>query len=806
MGLYLPEGLRWLGWVAGATWPDGDESGMWEIAAAWKKASEDLTALLTEVDAAKSATMSAYRSGDGAVEMGATFDKLHSGDQSLESLAQLLETVSDSSFDAGTELEATKINIIVSLVWLGLEIIWAWLFPPTAPAAEAAAITTTRSILKVLEDRLAAQIGKLAAKLGAATEKRFFLKTLASGRLVAPTAKGWGVYSVKLLETGLTSGGLDASVQLGQMAAGHRRKFDATQFGVSIFASAAGTFPSREFARYMGFGLDKVIGGRNIGAWGATARGAFIGAGAGLVGSVAGNVAVGAATGSWSSFGSPAGWVGAAARGGLVGGARGGFTMKNVSPTDVRRFVWASKPTPPAAVARGGNGSTRNGDGSAVVPNGSAAQSHSVSNRSASNSAGSQQGTGSGRGPSAQSVHSSGGDGQSGSSVRPSSTHSAGPPVRSPGGSSGGSQRSDSFVTARENSFVTARESFGGSSVRESAGGSSVRESTGGSSVRETTGGPPVRETTGGPPVREMSSGSSGRETTGGPPVRESTGGPPVRESTGGPPVRESTGGPPVRETTSGPPVRESTGGPSVRETTGGPPVREMSSGSSGRETTGGPPVRETTSGSSGRETTGGSSVRETTGGPPVRETTSGSSGRETTGGSSGSSQRTGSFVTATERPGGDGSHPIPTRTGAGLEPPTSWQSSVDGGWAPPTSSTHGSSTSLPIGGSQRGSAIVPEQNVTGTTGSRPSSTASGSGEREPVHRPAPGQDLDSYLSPGKDLKAKTRPKQVIDWGPMPAPFKVPKAPTVDYWLPDGSKKKAAPQVDVPFTMSDKEK
>ncbi|MFQ6230526.1 hypothetical protein [Nocardia sp. NPDC002869] len=54
----------------------------------------------------------------------------------------------DSAFDMGTELPATKLTVILTLCWPAIEIAWAWLFPPTAPAVEATAIVSTRSALE----------------------------------------------------------------------------------------------------------------------------------------------------------------------------------------------------------------------------------------------------------------------------------------------------------------------------------------------------------------------------------------------------------------------------------------------------------------------------------------------------------------------------------------------------------------------------------------------------------------------------------------------------------------------------------
>lgn len=415
----LPEELRWLGWIAGSTWPDGDEDAMWAIAAAWKTASQELKAQLAHIDTAKQGTMRAYPQGHAAEEMGHLFDGLRSGDQSLESLAQYMQQISDSTFDLGTQLQATKLTIVISLVWLAIEILWAWMFPPTAPVVEAAAITTTRSFLRVFEDTVQKMIQNLARKLGASAEKRYFWKTLAGGRFVLPTAKGWGVYGVKFAETAVTSGGLNAAVQLGQMADGKRRHFDGNEFGVSVFASVASALPSREFARYLGNGIDKIAGRQLNNVWGRTGRGAFIGAGSGVVGSATGNLAVGVATGDWSSFTTPQGWVGGAARGGLVGGARGAFAKSSpISRSDVRYRLWMHKPgaprTPPSNAASRGSSVH---DGSTRSPG------SSIEMRSLNGGSGGRVGSGSG--------------GSGGRSVRSSSQGSGSAPSGRSGGGSG---------------------------------------------------------------------------------------------------------------------------------------------------------------------------------------------------------------------------------------------------------------------------------------------------------------------------------------------------------------------------------
>ncbi|WP_330230503.1 hypothetical protein OHA40_31810 [Nocardia sp. NBC_00508] len=355
MTIHMPEGLQWLAWVAGTTWPEGDEDAAWAVSEAWKTASTELTALLADIDAAEQATIDAYPQGEGGTAMGARYDALRTGDHSIETLAKFMSTIGDSTFDMGTEIQATKITVIVTLAWLALEILWAWLFPPTAPAVEAAAITTTRSFLKVFEDFVQKAITNLAARLGASTAKRHFWTQAARLRPVFPTAKGWGVYGARAIEATAIVATINGSVQVGQLAAGKRRHFNGKEFGLSILAGVAGVVPGREFGRYLGNGIDKVAGKQLNNIAGRVGRGAVIGGASGAVGTIFGNLAVGAATRDFSSFASGPGWVGGVTRGAVVGGARGGFAIGKPIPPghgDIRSYVWMPKPNSGNAAPR----------------------------------------------------------------------------------------------------------------------------------------------------------------------------------------------------------------------------------------------------------------------------------------------------------------------------------------------------------------------------------------------------------------------------------------------------------------------
>ncbi|MGW5750342.1 WXG100-like domain-containing protein [Nocardia rhamnosiphila] len=346
MTLYLPEELRWLGWIAGAPWPDGDEDKAWEVARAWEEASKELTALLAKIDEARQATMAAYPAGAAREEMGGRFDELRTGEHSLEQIAEYMMTQYDSAFDMGTELQATKLTIILTLCWLAIEIAWAWLFPPTAPAVEAAAIVSTRSALKFIQDFVQKTITNIAARMGAPNLKHspFWKNLVGAGRTAHwPTAKGWGVYISRAIEGAVVPMAINGGVQAGQIGQGKRHEFNGKEFGLSALGGAAGAVPAREFGKYLGEFIDKglnklptkVVYNPAMGAF----RGMFIGATADAFGAIFGNLATALASGAdFSAFGNAAGWVGNIAQGGIVGGVRGGAAFNSYIPKGADGF------------------------------------------------------------------------------------------------------------------------------------------------------------------------------------------------------------------------------------------------------------------------------------------------------------------------------------------------------------------------------------------------------------------------------------------------------------------------------------
>ncbi|MGW0180846.1 toxin glutamine deamidase domain-containing protein [Nocardia sp. NPDC003345] len=322
MSLYLPEEMRWLGWIAGAEWPDGDEDRAWEVSGVWKEAANELLALLAAIDEAKAATMAAYPAGGAREEIGAQYDALRSGESSLEALANSMLGTADSTFDIGTELQAQKLTIIITLCWLAIEIALAWLFPPTAPAVEAAAVGTTRATLQAMTTAVQRAISALASKLGAPTIKRGFWKSLLAGKPVMPTAKGWGQFGQEVLQGAAEEGLINGAIQGGQLAAGKRDEFNWEEWGYGVGAGGFAEPIGSAVAKGMNKGFGNVFGGQFGNIWGRAGQNTVVGATSDGVAGIFGSLFVSAISGqSLADTLTGIGVAGGFIQGGLVGAA-----------------------------------------------------------------------------------------------------------------------------------------------------------------------------------------------------------------------------------------------------------------------------------------------------------------------------------------------------------------------------------------------------------------------------------------------------------------------------------------------------
>jgi hypothetical protein len=180
----LPGWLDWLGAVVGMQWPDGDEDRMREMAAVWHSAAAALRQIESQMDAAESATRTAYSSGEGAAAMLDDFASMRTGPNSVPALAGNFDDVGDSVEGGATQIEYTKLMFYSTLAITAADIAAVWVFPPTAPAEEAGIIIGARVAVRELFARALEAMGEWAVKLGENALIKFLFRHVALNALL----------------------------------------------------------------------------------------------------------------------------------------------------------------------------------------------------------------------------------------------------------------------------------------------------------------------------------------------------------------------------------------------------------------------------------------------------------------------------------------------------------------------------------------------------------------------------------------------------------------------------------------------
>ncbi|MFF3568606.1 WXG100 family type VII secretion target, partial [Nocardia jiangxiensis] len=100
MSIEMPAGLQWLSYLAGSSWPKGDEDALFALSQDWTDAANALNAVIAPLRAACDTATGNY-SGSGADQMKSQFEQFFSGDSSVEKIVEGLEQLADSVFDCG---------------------------------------------------------------------------------------------------------------------------------------------------------------------------------------------------------------------------------------------------------------------------------------------------------------------------------------------------------------------------------------------------------------------------------------------------------------------------------------------------------------------------------------------------------------------------------------------------------------------------------------------------------------------------------------------------------------------------------
>ncbi|WP_019929535.1 hypothetical protein [Nocardia sp. BMG111209] len=380
MSLYLPEGLRWLGWVTGAEWPAGDEDRMFAMAQAWLDAADKIEReVVPLLSTASTGIAQAYLDGAAVTAVNEEMKQLLSGDNSVAKLVADYRQIGHSTRHAATTLEQTKIMIIMALTMLLAQIIGAWLWPPTAPGVEAAAIGSTRAFLYRITNTALDAIERIPGIGGYLVKTIKFVPVIgdqpgrvagiiakpftdlvakaapglagAAGRLGADEALALSLAKMpeqltkflleKAVNNTIWAGGQDVLVQGIQMAEGHRDEFDAKEFGMSVTASIGGWYAGAAVATWAEKGaaawLKSLGKDATGGIWGAGA-GMFAGVVSTEAASVVGAGIAAAWTGTFDVTGLWHGMIGAAASNSIMGAQRGYIGELGAAPGTGARF------------------------------------------------------------------------------------------------------------------------------------------------------------------------------------------------------------------------------------------------------------------------------------------------------------------------------------------------------------------------------------------------------------------------------------------------------------------------------------
>src|SRR5579859_4385255 len=150
----LPGELKWLEWVVGTDWPEGDEDALWRMRDAWNTAAGQVRQLVEAGDVAYYQVIGGM-GGSAAEQFTAYWKQFADGDDAyLAKLAHACEALAQLSDSTGTEIEYAKYQFIIFLIILACQI--AYMLAMAAPTfgASTAGIpvpeVATQSLIRVI--------------------------------------------------------------------------------------------------------------------------------------------------------------------------------------------------------------------------------------------------------------------------------------------------------------------------------------------------------------------------------------------------------------------------------------------------------------------------------------------------------------------------------------------------------------------------------------------------------------------------------------------------------------------------------
>ncbi len=290
MGLEIPDEVKWLSWIIGQDWPEGDETAMRRLATAWEDAATGVDELTGDVQGSATKVLSVVQ-GPAADNFREFWDQFVTTDpQYLPKLSELCRSLAKQCDDGAAEIEYGKYMFIALLIITAIQIAFLIANMIETFGASAAAIPVVEEGAQVVAKSIARKLLEALLK------------------------------NIALAE--LQSVGLDVLIQGIQVAEGHRDGFDWSKTG----AAAVDGLVNGVIGTGVGLGAGKIPGLSGAATpFKGMVQGAAREAVSGAVSGVAGAVATTAIHGGDLS---PEALAKAATSGGFgggVGGAKGGM-------------------------------------------------------------------------------------------------------------------------------------------------------------------------------------------------------------------------------------------------------------------------------------------------------------------------------------------------------------------------------------------------------------------------------------------------------------------------------------------------
>ncbi|OBJ04156.1 hypothetical protein [Mycobacterium sp. 1465703.0] len=311
MTLQIPANLRWVAYLAGSEWPAGDEDAMWHLAEVWNDAANQLNALIPDLERVQQEALATF-SGQTADAAKADFAQEFSGDNSMDNLVAAMSALGKSARDTGTEIQSTKLNIIVTLNIAAAELMYymylAWAFGLAVLGQMALVELFTIQAIRRFAQELVQRIDTLIEEMLTETGLWRLGKSLAL-KAAGGAAVGGGLGFVE-----------EFGIEQGQVDAGHRDSLNWSQIGKSLLGGAVGGVGSAWAHGAVKFGLGeaKTILTKAV-------DGAVIHYTSGVVGNVAGSLPTGGGLSAKEIFGG--------AGGNALPGIAGDALSKHGAPT-----------------------------------------------------------------------------------------------------------------------------------------------------------------------------------------------------------------------------------------------------------------------------------------------------------------------------------------------------------------------------------------------------------------------------------------------------------------------------------------